>query len=279
VTGLRNLFFFALCLFLPHYQSSALAFEKIPVAVTILPQAYFVERIGGNYADVKAMIPKGMNPETYEPTPQQLISLAKARIYVKIGRDDFPAEKKFLKILVNKKVIPETVSMAANTKQQGQDPHIWVSPSAVKILSHDICGALTRVDPAHKAYYEKNLAFFLQDIDKTDREIRAILAGKEGKSFMVYHPAWGYFAAEYGLKQLAIEEEGKPANLSHMRKIVDLAKKKGINVIFVQKGFDLRSARAVAAEIDARIIETDPLEKDWLANLKNFAKLLQESLK
>lgn len=276
---LRTLFLCALFLFLPHNQSSAAAFEKIPIAVTILPQAYFVERVGGNFVDVKVMIPKGMNPETYEPTPQQLISLSKARIYVKIGRDAFPAEKKFLKILTNKKVMLEAVSMAANSSQQEQDPHIWLSPSAVKKLSHDICGALARIDPAHKSYYERNLASFLQDIAKTDREIRTILAGKEGKAFMVYHPAWGYFAAEYGLKQLAIEEEGKPANLSHMKKIVDLAKKKGINVIFVQKGFDLRSARAVAVEIGARIIETDPLEKDWLANLKNFAKLLQESVK
>jgi len=279
VAELRTLFLCALFLFLPHYQSGAAAFEKIPVAVTILPQAYFVERIGGDYTDVKVMIPKGICPEIYEPTPQQLISLSNARIYVQIGRDAFPAEKKFLKILTSKKVTLEAVSMAENSSQQEQDPHIWLSPSAVKKLSHDICGALTRVDPAHRAYYERNLASFLQEIAKTDREIRTILAGKEGKAFVVYHPAWGYFAAEYGLKQLAIEEEGKPANLSHMRKIVDLAKEKGIDVIFVQKGFDLRSARAVATEIGARIIETDPLEKDWLANLKNFAKLLRESVK
>jgi len=92
---LRTLFLCALFLFLPHYQSGAAALEKIPVAVTILPQAYFVERIGGDYTDVKVMIPKGICPETYEPTPQQLISLSKSRIYVKIGRADFPAEKKF----------------------------------------------------------------------------------------------------------------------------------------------------------------------------------------
>lgn len=276
---MKKSFLYFLLFFLLYHPNNVVALEKIPVAVTILPQVYFLERIGGDYTDVKVMIPKGMNPETYEPTPQHLISLSKARIYVKIGRDNFPAEKKFLKIITNKKVMPETVSMAANSSRQGQDPHIWVSTSAVKILSHDICGALALVDPAHKVYYERNLALFLQDIAKTDREIRTILAGKEGKTFMVYHPAWGYFAAEYGLKQLAIEEEGKPANLFHMRKIVDLAKEKGIDVIFVQKGFDLRSARSVAAEIGARIIETDPLEKDWLANLKNFAILLQESVK
>lgn len=269
----------ALFLFLSYNHSGAVDFEKIPVAVTILPQAYIVERIGGNYTDVKVMIPKGICPETYEATPQQLISLSDARIYVKIGRDDFPAEKKFLKILTNRKVAPDVVSMAANSSQQEQDPHIWLSPTIVKKISYDIYSALARIDPVHKAYYERNLASFLRDIVETDREIRTILAGKEGKTFMVYHPAWGYFAAEYGLKQLAIEEEGKPANLSHMRKIVDVARKKDIDVIFVQKGFDLRSARAVATEIGARIIETDPLEKDWLANLKNFAKLLQESVK
>jgi zinc transport system substrate-binding protein len=279
VPFIRKLSYCTLFLFLSICQSDAIAVEKIPVAVTILPQAYFVERIGGNYVDVKVMIPKGMSPETYEPTPQQLMSLSKAKIYVKIAMDGFPAEKKFLKILSGMKDMPETVSMSKNSSQHHQDPHVWVSPSAVKQLSHNISITLIRIDPAHMAYYKRNLAIFLQDIAQMDREIRTILAGKEGKTFLVYHPAWGYFAAEYGLKQLAMEEEGKPANLSHMKNIIDIAREKGLNVIFVQKGFDLRSARAVAAEIDARIIETDPLEKEWLSNLKNFAKSLRTALK
>ena len=277
--SLRNLFYFTLILFLSFTQSNAAAVEKITVAVTILPQAYFVERIGGNYVDVKVMIPKGISPETFEPTPQQLISLSKAKIYVNIGRNDFPAENKFLKILSSKKNRPETVSMSVNSRGNHVDPHVWVSPVAVKQLSQNITGALIHIDPAHKTYYQRNLVSFLEDIDQMDREIKTVLAGKEGKTFLVYHPAWGYFAAEYGLNQLAVEEEGKPVNLTHMRSIIDIARKKGLNIIFVQKAFDLRSARAVAAEIDAKIIETDPLEKEWLSNLKNFAKLLRMALK
>ncbi len=268
-----------LLIFIPNISSAAETFEKISVAVTILPQAYFAERIGGNRVLVNVMIPKGMNPETYEPTPQQLINLSKAKIYVKIGRDNFPAEQKFTRTIKDKDAALEVVGMTTDSSSRDRDPHIWVSPSAVKKLAQNLCTALARIDPPHKAYYEANLSSFLKDTEKMDQEIRAALAGKKGLSFMVYHPAWGYFAAEYGLRQLAIEEEGKPVNLSHMRNMIDLAKKKGIDVVFVQKGFDLRSARAVAAEINGRIVETDPLEKNWHDNMKSFANILKESLR
>jgi zinc transport system substrate-binding protein len=254
-------------------------FEKIPVAVTILPQAYIAERIGGTRVLVNVMIPKGMNPETYEPTPQQLINLSKAKVYVKIGRDNFPAEQKFTKIIKDNGAVLDVVGMATDSNSRDQDPHIWVSPSAVKKLAQNLCGVLAHIDPPHRAYFEGNLSSFLKDTEKMDQEIRAALAGKKGMSFIVYHPAWSYFAAEYGLKQLAIEEEGKPVNMSHMRNMIDLAKKKGIDVVYVQKGFDLRGARAVAAEIKGRIVETDPLEKNWHDNMKNFANILKESLR
>ena len=260
-------------------QSFVHAFERIPVAVTVAPQAYFFERVGGNRVDVRVMIPKGVCPETYEPTPRQLISLSNARIYVKIGQDIFPAEKKYLNVLKKDSARIEVIGFSESINRLKDDPHVWLSPSAVKKISRNIYQSLINIDPAHKDYYEGNLLLFLKDIENMERRIKKALAGKEGKSFMVYHPAWGYFAAEFGLKQLAIEKEGKSVIASELRRIVEVAKDKGIDVIFVQKGFDAKSARSVAREIKGKIMEVDPLEKNWIRNLDDFALLLRAVIK
>ncbi len=261
-------------------QSMAAGAEKIPVAVSILPQAYFVERLGGNRVDVKVMIPKGVSPEIYEPTAQQLIAFSRARMYVKVGgQEAFPAEIKYGRMLAESHGAVEVIGFSAKSSPIKDDPHVWLSPAAVKELGREIHQALSRLDPVNKAYFTANYDAFRQDIERTEREIRKILAGKEGQSFLVYHPGWGYFAAAFGLKQLAIEEEGKAANAAHIKKIIELAKKKGINVIFVQKGFDTRSARSVAREIKGTLVEVDNLEKDWVNNLINFATILKGALK
>ncbi len=261
-------------------QPVAAGGERIPVAASILPQAYFVERLGGRRVDVKVMIPKGVSPEIYEPTAQQLIAFSRARMYVKVGgAETFPAERKYGRLMAESRAPVEVVGFAEKNSLIKDDPHIWLSPAAVKELCREISQALIRLDPTSKSYFTAHYNAFLQDIDRAEREIRKTLAGREGQSFLVYHPGWGHFAAAFGLNQLAIEEEGKAANAAHIKRIVELAKKKGIDTIFVQKGFDTRSARSVAREIKGTLVEVDNLEKDWLNNLINFARLLKGALK
>lgn len=259
-------------------QATAFA-EAIPVAVSILPQAYFVERIAGGRADVRVMIPKGASPETYEPTPQQLVALADSALFVKVGAPGLPFEEKYLRSLSPRNRKIAIVNMSEGAAFRKEDPHIWVSPAAVRIAAQNIARALTLHDPSGGDEYRRNLAAFLQDIDVLDGEIRRALAGKKGHSFMVYHPAWGYFADEYGLRQLAVEEEGKPVSAAHIRKMIDLARERGIRAILVQKGFDAKSARAIARDIGGEVVETDPLERDWLAGMRNFTALLEKILR
>jgi zinc transport system substrate-binding protein len=251
--------------------------SPVRVAVSILPQAYFVERIAGSRAAVQVLIPKGASPETYEPTPQQLVALADAQIYVKVGAPHFPFEEKYLKVRhdTNMKV----VNMSDGMTYRKEDPHIWTSPAAVALAAHNITRAHTAQDPAHRDTYQRNLAAFLADIDRLDREITQSLTGRKGFTFMVYHPAWGYFAAQYGLTQLAVEEEGKPVSAAHIRRMVDLARAKGIRAILVQKGFDTKAARTIAREMGGEVEETDPLERDWLSSMKHFITLLDKILR
>jgi zinc transport system substrate-binding protein len=262
------------------------ASEKIKVSVSVLPQAYFVERIGGDRVKTQVMIPMGASPATYEPTPQQLVMLSESKLYIKVGVPTFPFEKKYFNSIIekNKKMIVVNMSdgieyRSFSFKRAVKDPHVWVAPSTVKMAAKNIYKALSRIDPSNKVYYKRNLDSFLMDIEQLDKEIKTILAGKKGYSFMVFHPAWGYFADEYGLKQLPIEVGGKTPSASNIKKMVDAAREKDIKIIFVQKGFDTKSAKTIADEIGGRVMEINPLEKDWLKNMKEIAETFSQVLK
>ncbi len=253
--------------------------EPIRVSVSILPQSYFVERLAGNRATVQVMIPKGSSPETYEPTPQQLVRLADSQLYVKVGSPDFPVEQQYLRATLQRNPKLAVADLSEGVNRLEGDPHIWTSPPAVRIGVRNIARTMEGIDPSHGELYRRNLQAFLGEIDALDREIRHALEGRKGHSFIVYHPSWGYFAHAYGLIQLAIEEEGKPLSASHLRKLVDLAKAKGIRDIVTQKGFDAKGARAIARDIGGRLVEADPLEKDWPSGLRQFTKTLTRILR
>ncbi len=247
---------------------------RIDITVSIPPQAYFVERIGGNLVSTHIMIPKGANPATYEPTPRQLIELSNSQMYMKVGTPTFFFEKKYLQAFLDRNPRMTVIDASAGVTLRTGDPHIWTSPALVKAAAVNIAGALAKHDPSHKIAYEKNLQDFLAEIDRLDQGIRKSLAGKEGWSFMIYHPSWGYFADEYNLVQIPIEEKGKPGNAAHIRKMIDLARKKGISDILVQRGFDDKNARTIAAELKGRVVEVDPLERDWPRGLNTFTAAL-----
>lgn len=266
-------------LILPGIGGAAFAAVPLRISVSVLPQACFVERVAGEHATVHVMIPKGANPETYEPTPQQLVALTDSRIYVKVGAPGLPFEERYLRAALDRNRRLTVVNMSDGLKFLEGDPHVWTSPAAVRIAAQNIAKVLIAQAPANKAGYQRNLLAFLNEVDTLDREIRQALSSSKGYAFMVFHPAWGYFANEYGLVQLAIEEEGKPVSAAHIRQMVDLARKKGIRSIFVQKGFDTKSARAVAREIGGEVLETDPLAREWFSAMRSFTKMLAPALK
>jgi len=266
-------------LILPGIGGAVFAAASIRISVSVLPQACFVERVAGEHATTHVMIPKGASPETYEPTPQQLVALADSRIYVKVGAPGLPFEEKYLRTALDRNRKLTVVNMSDGLKFRKGDPHVWTSPAAVRIAAQNIAKVLIAQDPAGREEYRRNLLAFLREIDTLDQEIRQALSTRKGYAFMVFHPAWGYFADEYGLTQLAIEEEGKPVSAAHIRQMVDLARGKGIRSILVQKGFDTKSARAVAREIGGEVLETDPLERDWFSGMRSFTKILAPVLK
>jgi len=269
------------------------AADKIVVAVTILPQAEFVEAVGGDKVSVAVMIPPGASPHSYEPTPAQMTELAQAMIYAKVGSgiefelawmDDLIALNEEMLVVdcaqgVELRAMtddhdhehdatdPEHEPEEAGHEHTGFDPHIWMSPRNAQIMVQNIASGLIQVDPASRAYYEQSRDTYLEKLTRLDQGIRDSLSGVENRVFMVYHPSFGYFADRYDLTMLPVEAEGKeptPAGLQH---VIEQAKEHNIRVVFAEPQFNPKSAGVIADAIDGQVILIDPLARDYIANL------------
>jgi zinc transport system substrate-binding protein len=277
--------------------------QRIAVAVSVPPQAYFVEKIGGDHVRVEVMIPTGSSHVDYSPSPRQVAALAGARIYIKVGHPAFEVETHsivpFLARLPKILVVDMSQGMdliagegsegwhadqdpEEDHHHQGGDPHVWVAPSTVRVAARNIAATLQAADPGHAAEYAANLRAFEAEIDALDREIRERLgagaaAGAGTRKFMVYHPSWGYFAHEYGLEQIAIEAEGKEPSAQRLIQLIDRGRAENVKVIFVQGGFPRKSAQVIADAVGGRVLTADPQERDWADNLRRVAAELGEA--
>ncbi|MFH0845036.1 MAG: zinc ABC transporter substrate-binding protein [Pseudomonadota bacterium] len=275
------------------FFSDARAGDAMKISVSLVPQKYFVERIGGDRVQVSVMVSPGANPATYEPKPQQMIQLTKSKGYFAIG---VPFEKVWLSkfqsanpkmALIHtdediKKIPMETAHSHHDTPHQDKmmDPHVWLSPPLVVLQARKILDTLSRIDPSNKGTYEKNYKKFINDIVDLDLNLFDVFIQQiEKPHFMVYHPAWGYFAKAYGLKQIPIEIEGKEPTPKEMEAFVHQANKLNIKVIFVQPQFSTKSAKTVADAVGAQIMFADPLAMDWTKNLLNIAETFKTVLR
>jgi zinc transport system substrate-binding protein len=162
--------------------------------------------------------------------------------------------------------------------ESGDDPHIWLSPKLVKIQAGHIYSALVEARPADEAYFRDNYNRFLSDLDSLDADLKDVFAPIKGRTILVFHPAFGYLANEYGFKQEAIEIDGKDPSPEHLRAIIDKALVDEVKVIFVQRQFSAKSAEAIADEVSGAVVQIDPLAKDYFTNLENMSQVITKSL-
>ena len=251
--------------------------NKILVAVTILPEAEFVEKVGGERVKVVVMIPPGASPHTYEPTPKQLVEVSKAKIYFKVGSGvDFELSFMNKIIEVNRNI--KVVDCSEGIQVLDKDPHIWLSPRNARIMVKNIYDALVQIDPENKDYYYQNMKSYIQELDNLDKEITRILANVTNRCFMIYHPAWGYFARDYNLTQIPVEKEGKKPTIQGLMALIDQARKLKMKVIFVSPQFDVKKAETIAESIHGKTVFLDPLAKDYVKNLRSAALELARSM-
>lgn len=296
----------ALNFFLLTWVSAVEASGRLSVFVSIPPQKFFVERIGGERVHVSVLVQPGASPATYEPKPSQMITLTKTQIFFGVG---VPFERAWLKKLASanpemrivqteqgiEKRVMQRFFGEEGKKGHGKvgredsggehphgirDPHVWLSPPLVMLQARHILTGLLRVDPDRAPVYADNYKKFIVELVDLDAEIRQIFFGMGGgTAFVVFHPAWGYFADAYGLTQIPIEIEGKTPKAAQLQHVIRLAKETGVKVIFVQPQFSTKSAQVIAHAIGGEVVFADPLAGDWANSLRHQAMRFKANLR
>jgi zinc transport system substrate-binding protein len=265
---------------------------KNVIITTIVTIEDLAERIAGDNAEIMSLIPPGASPHSFEPTPGELEVVEQARMFIKVGSGiEFELEWTDRIIEMNQDMLvvdcskgidlifqDEEAGEADTDENIGNDPHVWLSPVNAKIISQNIYEGFIEIDPENKEYYRDNLKLLEDKLDDLDKSIREILSGMENRKILVFHPAWTYFAAEYGLQQIAVQEEGKEPTIRSMESLIAQAKDEGISVIFASPEFDTRSAEVVASEIDGKVVLVSPLPQDYFSDMEKIARAFKESM-
>ena len=260
--------------------------EKPILTVTLEPLRYFTEAIAGDNYEVVSMVPKGSSPESYDPTPQQLVNLSKSQAYFRIGYIGF--EQAWMKKLEancpNMKVYNTSKGIdlirdkghwhGDHFHEGGVEPHVWNSTQNALIIVDNIYQALCELDSTHQEDYQKRLDVLKQTIRQTDANIRTLLENADS-TFLIYHPALSYFARDYGLKQVSIEEGGKEPSPAQLKTLIETCRNENAHTIFVQQEFDQRNAQLIANELGVNIVSINPLSYDWVKEMIRIAEALK----
>lgn len=261
-----------------HKQQSTQSF----IAVSIAPQKYIIDQIAQQPLDVVVMVTPGSSPATYAPTPKQVEQLAKAFLYIKVGHLGY--EQTWLpkiKNIHNELTIIDSSKgidlIAGMTEQHGDhvhlhgiDPHHWMAPNTFSIMAKNTFDALCRQFPSRVDEFKKGYIKLKEKIKRVDEHAKNKLSHKTKRTFMIFHPALGYFARQYGLEQVSLELDGKEPSAKHMKYVIDEAKNHNIKAIFIQKEFSKEQAESVANEIKGEVIEINPLSYEWTMQMEHI---------
>jgi zinc transport system substrate-binding protein len=273
--------------------------SRITVAVSILPQRYFLERIGGERVTALTLVGPGQSPHSYEPTPSQMAALSGAKAWILSGTDfeeglrpavasQFPKLKivdgtegiSFRKLQdYEMETDDHGHEEAGGHRDSNVDRHTWLGYASSKIMATRIRDALALVDPAGKSVYDANCSSLLKDIDDAFSELKVSLAPLSGKTVMVFHPSFGYFLDEFGIKQAPVETGGKEPTAKALASLIAKAKSDKVPAIFVQTQFPVNAAKTIGAQAGAQVVMLDPLAPDWLANIRRIGEALKKAYK
>ncbi|MDR9438571.1 MAG: zinc ABC transporter substrate-binding protein [Halomonas sp.] len=261
--------------------------------VSLLPQKQMVEAVTGDLAEVEVLVPPGQSPATFEPGPRQMTRLSDALAYFSIGA---PFEDSWLPRLeqahpdvtfvdTREGIELMTIAQHLHAVPEGStldpkrlDRHIWVSPRRMIQQTRNVRDALIKLLPAHAEQLQSNAQRHIDALETLDRDMAETLRKVEGRAFMVFHPAWGYLASDYGLRQIPIEMDGREPGPRALQATIETARAEEVKVIFVQRQFNQDVARAVADAVDAEIVAIDPLAENFLANMRHIAEVLAKWL-
>lgn len=254
------------------------------LVVSVLPVKYIVNSIVGKDFEITVLVPPGSSPETYEPTPQQLMSMSDATFIFNIGLLDFEQELiKRLPVAIKNKVIDLSVGVnllkgncsgaQESHHHQGIDPHIWTSPKQLKIMAKTAYFAINRLYP-DSMKYKKNYDLLMTQLDELDKQTAALIANSNIKHFFIYHPALTYYARDYGIEQVSIETEGKEPSAEQLKSLIKLAHAKNIGTVMYQREFSRSTVETIAGNIEAQAVMIDPLAEDIVSSIRHITELI-----
>ena len=258
--------------------------EKV-IYVSIAPIKPIVEAIVGDDFKVEVLVPAGASPESFEPTPKQFIAMNKAQIVLGTGLLDF--EQQLLKRIHNQSKIVDlshgivTISGSCSHTHHGKhchhgvDPHIWCSPKSLSIMARNAHNAIVAVMP-DSLHYTTAYNALNERITALDKEVAELANNASLPYFIIYHPALTYLARDYGLEQVAIENDGKEASAKRIAHIISKARTDGIKSVFYQSEFPESSVKIVCEDIGANAVEINPLAEDIFTNIREIARLITE---
>jgi zinc transport system substrate-binding protein len=247
------------------------------VVVTIEPYRYFVEQIAGDRVRTVTLVPPGATPETYEPTPRQLTEAGRARALLLVGR--LPMEQLLVGRLSEGPTKPIVANVSkgitvVNSINGIPDPHVWMSARNARTITTNICEVLCQIDPAHAKEYRQHSQQFAKRSAAVDARIGRLLFRQRGKAFVVYHPALTYFARDYGLVQLPIEEEGREPSPGQLSNLLTTARRLHVTTVLAQKGTNDRSTSSVAGSLGLKPIPINPLDYNWEKQMMHIAETI-----
>ncbi len=233
--------------------------ERLPVVASIAPLADLVRQVGGDYVDVVQMVPLGNNPHTYEPTPGQMQALARARLAVFNGAGLEHWAEDALAAAQNPSL--QVLYLAEGLELRNRNPHLWLNPRYMMLFADRVAAALADLDPDHAEAYTRQAEAYRRELLALDAAIREALTGVPTRKVVALHPAWDYFAQEYGLEVVAILEPtpGREPSPAEVAAIVDLMRQEDVRVIIVEKQPTPPVAQVVADETGARVVYLEPL--------------------
>lgn len=252
------------------------------IYVTITPLQALVEEITCNDFMVEVVVPEGASPESFEPTARHISAMSEAEFVFEVGLINF--EQSLVKHLGDNLVnLSEGIEPMAgccshahhhgHRHSHGIDPHIWTAPRTLRTMVENARDAIVEHYP-DSVKYQSAAQTLIERIEALDRRCAEKIKASDAHTMMIYHPAYTYFARDYGIEQIAIEQEGKEPTPRQLTALVERAESEGINAIFIQPQYSADKVRAIAESCNAEIIFTDPLSKDILSEIERITDII-----
>ncbi len=262
---------------------------KLKVVASFYPMYDFAKNIGGERVDVSIIMPPGVSPHEFEPSPSAIRRLAEADVFIYNGAGMEPWVPNLLHGVGNTKLLAVDSSgnveliKPQNQGDSGTDPHVWLDPVLVKKQVANIRDAFAQADPAGKDYYSANAAAYDAKLDSLDASIRLAFSSCKKTDILITHATLGYFCKEYGCTQIPIEgvsEEGEPSP-AELVKIVEQAKAKKVTAVFFESLISPKSAQTIANEINGQVLAFNTVHgvtPEEEARGENYLSLMEENL-